>query len=58
MTIKVYVPRDSAAKAVGADDVALAIANEAAKRNVSVQIIRNSSRGMLWLETFVEVQTA
>jgi formate dehydrogenase iron-sulfur subunit len=57
MTTKIYVPRDSAAKAVGADEVAVAIAAEAAKRNISVQIIRNSSRGMAWLETFVEVDT-
>ena len=58
MSTKVYIPRDSAAKAVGADEVAASIAAEAARRNVSVQIIRNSSRGMLWLETFVEVETA
>ena len=58
MTIKIFIPRDSAAKAVGADDVAAAIASEAAKKNISIQIIRNSSRGMFWLETFVEVETA
>jgi formate dehydrogenase iron-sulfur subunit len=57
MTIKIYVPRDSAAKAVGADEVAAALSTEALKRNISIQIIRNSSRGMLWLETFVEVET-
>ncbi len=55
--IKIYVPRDSSAKAVGADEVALAIAAEAKQQNISVQIIRNSSRGMTWLETFVEVET-
>ena len=58
MTIKIFIPRDSAAKAVGADEVAAAIASEAAARNISIQIIRNSSRGMFWLETFVEVETA
>jgi formate dehydrogenase iron-sulfur subunit len=57
MTTKIYIPRDSAAKAVGADEVAVMIAAEAAKRNISVQIIRNSSRGMVWLETLVEVET-
>ena len=56
--IKIYVPRDSFALAVGADDVAKAIAAEAAAKNISIQIIRNSSRGMAWLETFVEVETA
>ena len=55
--IKIYVPRDSSAKAVGADGVAVAIAAEAAAQNISVQIIRNSTRGMAWLETFVEVET-
>ncbi len=56
--IKIYVPRDSSALAVGADDVAKAIAAEAVVQKISVQIIRNSSRGMAWLETFVEVETA
>jgi formate dehydrogenase iron-sulfur subunit len=56
--IKIYVPRDSSAKAVGADEVAAAIAAEAAAQKISIQIIRNSSRGMAWLETFVEVETA
>ena len=55
--IKVYVPRDSSAKAVGADEVAMGIAAEAAAQNISIQIIRNSTRGMAWLETFVEVET-
>jgi formate dehydrogenase iron-sulfur subunit len=55
--IKIYVPRDSSAKAVGADEVAAAIAAEAAAQKISVQIVRNSSRGMAWLETFVEVET-
>jgi formate dehydrogenase iron-sulfur subunit len=55
--IKIYVPRDSSAKAVGADEVASAIAAEAEAQKISVQIIRNSTRGMAWLETFVEVET-
>jgi formate dehydrogenase iron-sulfur subunit len=57
MTVKIYVPRDSSAKAVGADEVAASILTEASNRNISVQIIRNSSRGMAWLETFVEVDS-
>jgi formate dehydrogenase iron-sulfur subunit len=43
--IKIYVPRDSSAKAVGADEVALAIAAEAAAQKISIEIIRNSTRG-------------
>ena len=55
--ITVYVPRDSAALAVGADEVAAAIEREATARGLSVRLVRNGSRGMLWLETLVEVQT-
>ncbi|MEH0073496.1 NADH-quinone oxidoreductase subunit NuoF [Pannonibacter sp. Pt2] len=57
MTVTVFVPRDAAALAVGADKVAAAIVREAAARNLDVTIIRNGSRGMLWLETLVEVRT-
>nr|WP_227870669.1 formate dehydrogenase subunit gamma [Orrella marina] len=53
----VYVPRDTAALAVGADEVAQAIQVEAARRGLSIRIVRNGSRGLLWLETLVEVQT-
>ena len=55
--IKVFVPRDSAALAVGADDVAQALSQEAMTRGLSIEIVRNGSRGMFWLETLVEVQT-
>ncbi|HJV72117.1 formate dehydrogenase beta subunit [Ideonella sp.] len=55
--VTVYVPRDSAALAVGADAVAAAIAHEAAQRGVGVQIVRNGSRGLFWLESLVEVAT-
>lgn len=58
MNIKIYVPRDAAALSVGADDVAHAISAEAGPRGIDVQIIRNGSRGMLWLETLVEVETS
>jgi formate dehydrogenase iron-sulfur subunit len=55
--MKVYVPLDSAAVALGADAIANAIQEEADRRGVSVQIIRNGSRGMVWLEPLVEVAT-
>jgi len=56
--IQIYVPRDAAALSVGADRVAKAIADEAKKRDIAVTVIRNGSRGMLWLEPLVEVVTA
>jgi formate dehydrogenase iron-sulfur subunit len=56
--IRIFVPRDSAARSVGADGVALAIAQEAVRRGLAVQVVRNGSRGALWLEPLVEVETA
>ncbi len=56
--IRLFLTRDSAALAVGADEVADAIAAEARARNIEVSIARTSSRGMFWLEPFVEVETA
>ncbi len=49
------MPRDAAARALGADRVAEAITAEAARRGVAVQVIRTGSRGMVWLEPLVEV---
>ena len=55
---RIYVPCDSSALALGADRVALAVAAEAQKRGYEVEVVRNGSRGMLWLEPLVEVETA
>jgi formate dehydrogenase iron-sulfur subunit len=54
---RIFVPRDAAALSMGADAVAKAIAAEAKKRNATIEIVRNGSRGMLWLEPLVEVET-
>ncbi len=51
--MKIYVPGDSAAISVGADDVAAAIAQKVS----GATIVRNGSRGALWLEPMVEVET-
>ena len=55
--VKVFVPRDSAALAVGADEVAAALIAECQCRGLAIELVRNGSRGLLWLETLVEVQT-
>lgn len=55
--VKIFVPRDSAALAVGADEVAEALLKEVAARGAAIDLVRNSSRGMFWLETLVEVET-
>jgi formate dehydrogenase iron-sulfur subunit len=57
MSIKVFVPRDSAALALGADEVATALLAQAKQCGLDLDVVRNSSRGMFWLEPMVEVQT-
>jgi formate dehydrogenase iron-sulfur subunit len=55
--VKIFVPRDAAAVAVGADAVAHAIENHIAARRLDAQVVRNGSRGLFWLEPLVEVET-
>jgi formate dehydrogenase iron-sulfur subunit len=56
-TTTVYVPRDSGALSMGAEEVAQAIAAEARSAGADVRIVRNGSRGLYWLEPMVEVVT-
>jgi len=58
VTIKIFLPRDSSALALGAEKVREAIVSEARRLEVSVEIVRTGSRGMFWLEPLVEVETA
>lgn len=55
--MKIYVPRDAAARGLGADEVAAAVVAEAARRGITVDLVRNGSRGMVWLEPLLEVAT-
>ncbi|MCP4638661.1 MAG: NADH-quinone oxidoreductase subunit NuoF [Methyloversatilis sp.] len=57
MSTRIYVPIDSTALSLGAEKVARAIATEAAKRGIAIELVRNGSRGAFWLEPLVEVQT-
>jgi formate dehydrogenase iron-sulfur subunit len=57
MTVTIFVPRDAAALALGAEKVAKAIAQEIAARGLDAKVVRNGSRGMFWLEPLVEVST-
>lgn len=57
MSTKVYVPCDTSALSLGANQVTKAIAFEAARRGFHIEIKRNGSRGMFWLEPLVEVET-
>ena len=47
---RIFVPADVAALAVGADEVAGALAGHA-------EIVRTGSRGLFWLEPMIEVET-
>ena len=54
--VRVYVPRDTTACALGADAVAAKIAGEAEKAGVELEIVRSGSRGLFWLEPLIEVR--
>lgn len=55
--VRIFVPIDAAALSVGAEAVAQAVSREAAARGIMIDLVRNGSRGMLWLEPLVEVET-
>jgi formate dehydrogenase iron-sulfur subunit len=57
MKMRIFVPRDAGAIAVGADEVVAALEQAAEKRGLPIEIIRNGSRGLYWLEPMVEVAT-
>ena len=57
MAYKIYIPIDSTALSLGANDVFEAISAEAQKRQINLNIVRNGSRGLFWLEPLVEVET-
>jgi formate dehydrogenase iron-sulfur subunit len=57
IAVRVFVPRDASARAVGADAVAAALVAEAARRGRAIELVRTGSRGMAWLEPLVEVAT-
>ncbi len=54
--IKVYVPRETAAISVGANEVAREIERHAEQAGEVIQLIRNGSWGATWLEPLVEVE--
>jgi len=55
--VNIFVPRDAAARAVGADKVAAAIVDEARRQGIAIGIVRTGSRGLFWLEPMVGVAT-
>jgi formate dehydrogenase iron-sulfur subunit len=57
MTMRLFVPRDAGAIAVGADEVARELEQAAATGGEAIEIIRTGSRGLCWLEPMVELAT-
>ncbi len=57
MSLRLFIPCDSGALAVGADEIAAAFAAAGTKRNLAIEIVRTGSRGLYWLEPLVEVAT-
>ena len=58
MSLRVFIPLDAGAIAVGADDVAAGLMQAAHARGVAIEIVRTGSRGLYWLEPMVEVATS
>lgn len=56
--VTIYVPRETAAVSLGADEIAVAIAARTHKANTEIKLVRNGSRGMSWLEPLIEVEGA
>ena len=56
MISRIFIPRDTSANSMGADEIALAIAAEVKRQKKDIQIVRNGSRGLYWLEPMVEVE--
>ena len=57
MTTRIFIPLDSFAVANGADELCDELTHLAARRGLDIEIVRNGSRGMAWLEPLVEVET-
>ena len=54
--VKVFVPRDATACALGSDEVAESILKGASGRGIDIELVRNGSRGAFFLEPLVEVE--
>jgi len=46
MSVRIFIPRDAGAVAVGAEETVTALEQAAAKRNAQIEIVRTGSRGL------------
>lgn len=54
--MRLFLPRDTTALALGADGIAAGLIAEATRRKLSLDFVRNGSRGLFWLEPLLEVE--
>ncbi len=54
---RIFLPQDMAALALGADAVLRALRAEAAARGCDLDVVRTGTRGAVWLEPLLEVET-
>jgi formate dehydrogenase iron-sulfur subunit len=54
---RIYLPQDAAAEALGAEDVLRALRAEAGLRGIALELVRTGTRGAVWLEPLLEVET-
>jgi formate dehydrogenase iron-sulfur subunit len=55
--VRIYLPRETSAVSMGAEDVAASILARAGRDDDDFELVRNGSWGMSWLEPLVEVET-
>ncbi len=56
--LRLYLPTDAAALAVGAERVAKALNTAAAASGITLDLVRTGTRGMVWLEPLLEADGA
>jgi len=54
-SLRMRLPKDAAAIALGADKVARALGTACRKRGITLEMTRTGSRGLFWLEPLLEV---
>ena len=54
---RLFISRDSTALSLGAEQVVTAVQQQLAAKGLEIEIIRNGSRGLYWLEPLLEVET-
>jgi formate dehydrogenase iron-sulfur subunit len=54
---RVFISRDSTAISLGAEQVAQRFQQISAEQELDIEIIRNGSRGLFWLEPLIEIET-